>query len=126
MNRLLLIALGAALGANARYLVGLWTINRFGVSFPYGTLIVNVSGSFVLGFLVALATERLPISMETRLILVVGFLGSFTTFSSFAQESLTLLRDYSLEHGLLNLLANVVLGLLAAVLGSHLGRAIEW
>ncbi|MCP5098141.1 MAG: fluoride efflux transporter CrcB [Chloroflexi bacterium] len=124
MNRYIFIAIGAALGANARYLVGVWAGNRFGADFPYGTLIVNITGSFILGFLVTLAAGRLQISPEMRLLLAVGFLGSFTTFSSYAVESLTLWQDNSFWIGLRNILLNNGVGLLCALLGVFLARRL--
>ncbi|MBK8985069.1 MAG: fluoride efflux transporter CrcB [Chloroflexi bacterium] len=122
MNRFLFIALGAAFGANARYLIGLWAGNRLGADFPYGTLIVNISGSFVLGFLLTLGTGRLQLSPEARLLLAVGFLGSFTTFSSYAVESLTLWREAGFWRSLLNVAANNLVGLVAVALGVTLAR----
>ena len=124
MTRFLFIALGAALGANARYLVGLWAAGRFGAHFPYGTLIVNIVGSLLLGFVVVLATERLVMSPETRLLLTVGFLGSFTTFSSYAVESLSLLRDTGLWTALVNVFTNNLLALGAALAGAYLARVV--
>lgn len=125
MNRYLLIAIGAALGANARYLVSVSAGNRFGADFPYGTFIVNVTGSFILGFLLTLGTGRLQLSPEARLLLAVGFLGSFTTFSSYTVESLNLLRDAGLWPGLLNIVGNNVVGLLCALLGAMLARWLQ-
>lgn len=125
LNRYLLIAIGAALGANARYLVAVWAANRLGVDFPYGTLLANVSGSFVLGFLLSLATERLSLSPEMRLLLAVGFLGSFTTFSSYAVESMNLWRDAGLWRSLLNVAGNNLVGLFAAILGAVLARWLQ-
>ena len=125
MNRYLLIAIGAALGANARYLVAVWAANRFGADFPYGTLLANISGSFILGFLFSLATERLSLSPEMRLLLAVGFLGSFTTFSSYAVESMNLWRDAGLWRGLLNIAGNNLVGLLAALLGAAVARWVQ-
>jgi CrcB protein len=124
VNRFLFIAIGAALGANARYLIGLWAANRLGAAFPYGTLIVNITGSFLLGFVITLTTERLTIVPEARLLLAVGFLGSYTTFSSFTVESLGLLRDSGLWPGLINILANNMIGLICAALGVYLARLI--
>lgn len=124
MNRYLLIAVGAAVGANARYLIGLWAGNRLGADFPYGTLIVNISGSFVLGFLLSLGAERLALSPEARLLLAVGFLGSFTTFSSYTVESLNLWRSAGLTRSLLNIAANNLVGLTAAFVGAAAGRWI--
>ena len=117
MNRYLLISLGAILGANARYLVGLWAAERLGAGFPYGTLLVNVSGSFVLGFLIAALDGRLPLPSDLRFFLGVGFLGAFTTFSSFTVETLLLTREAGLGPGIVNFLANNVSGLAAALLG---------
>ena len=125
MNRYLLIAVGAALGANARYLVGAWAGNYLGADFPYGTLIVNIIGSFVLGFLLTLGTEQLQLSPEARLLLAVGFLGSFTTFSSYAVESLNLWRDAGIWRGLLNIVGNNLVGLFSAVLGTVLARWLQ-
>ena len=125
MNRYLLIAIGAALGANARYLVGVWAGNRLGADFPYGTFMVNTVGSFVLGFLLALGIERLQLSPEARLLLVVGFLGSFTTFSSYTVESLNLWREAGLWPSLLNIAGNNLVGLFCAVLGAALARWVQ-
>ena len=120
MNRFLLISLGAILGANARYLVGLWAAERLGAGFPYGTLLVNVSGSFVLGFLIAALDGRLPLPSDLRFFLGVGFLGAFTTFSSFTVETLLLSREAGLGPGIVNFLANNMIGLAAALLGFSL------
>jgi len=125
LNRYLLIAIGAALGANARYLVGVWAGNRLGADFPYGTFMVNTAGSFVLGFLLALGIERLQLSPEARLLLVVGFLGSFTTFSSYTVESLNLWREAGLWPSLLNIAGNNLVGLFCAVLGAALARWVQ-
>jgi CrcB protein len=125
LNRYLLIAIGAALGANARYLVGVWAGNRLGADFPYGTLIANITGSFALGFLLALGMERVQLSPEARLLLAVGFLGSFTTFSSYTVESVGLWRDAGLWSSLLNVAGNNLVGLLATVLGAALANWLQ-
>lgn len=125
MNRFLLIAIGAALGANARYLVGVWAGNRFGAGFPYGTLIVNVTGSLLLGFLVTAATDRLSLSPDMRLLLAVGFFGSYTTFSSYAVESLALWQSSGFWPAARNILLNNVVGLVFALLGVYLARLIR-
>lgn len=125
MNRFLFVAIGAALGANARYMIGLWAAGRLGAHFPYGTLIVNVFGSFLLGLVVILTTERLALSPETRLLLTVGFLGSFTTFSSFAVESVALSRDSGFWPAIINIMGNNFLALSAALIGAYIGRVIS-
>ena len=125
MSRFIFIAVGAALGANARYLVGSWAGQRFGASFPYGTLLVNISGSLLLGFLLTLGTERLSISPELRLMLAVGFLGSYTTFSSYTVESINLLGSSGLSSAILNIIGNNLIGLLCALAGAQLARMLR-
>jgi CrcB protein len=124
VNRYLLISLGAVLGANARYLIGVWSVQRFSAGFPAGTLLVNVTGSFVLGFLLTALDGRLPLPSDLRFFLGVGFLGAYTTFSSFSVETLILLREGNTVFGIANILANNVAGLTAALLGFFLARWI--
>lgn len=124
MYRYLLISIGAILGANSRYLVGLWAAARFGAGFPYGTLFVNLTGSFVLGFLYTAAGGRLPVSSDVRLLVGVGFIASYTTFSSFAFESMTLFQNGNWPTALLNIGINNLGGLAAVVLGFWLARLI--
>lgn len=125
MSQFLFVAVGAALGANARYLIGLWASSRIGADFPYGTMIVNIVGSLLLGFVVTLGSERITLSPQTRLLITVGFLGSFTTFSSFAVESTMLLREGGWWGALLNVFGNNLIGLLAVLLGIFAARAIS-
>lgn len=122
MQQTLLLSLGAVLGANARYWVGVWAGARLGTAFPYGTLLVNVTGCFLIGLLNGLGESRNAISPEARIFLAVGFLGAYTTFSSFGFESINLLRAGSLGAGLLNMVGNLAAGLLAVVLGLYAGR----
>jgi fluoride exporter len=125
LNHFLLITLGAIIGANARYLLVVWAANRLGVTFPCGTLLVKVSGSLILGFVLFLTTERLSISPEIRLFLTVGVLGSYTTFSTFSVETINLLHGGSMWHGLLNIAGNNILGIVAALIGAQLARFIQ-
>ncbi len=125
LQNMLWVALGAALGANTRYWLGVWLGHRLGLAFPYGTFLVNVTGSFLLAFLLALTTEQFPLSRELRLLLVVGFLGSYTTFSSLAVESLNLWRHSGALSALANVLGNNLLGLLAALMGLLLAQGIS-
>lgn len=122
LNHTLWIAAGAALGANARYLISLWATARLGPAFPYATWIVNTTGSFALGFLLALIAARVPISTELRLLLAIGFLGSFTTFSTYAVESIALLQTRPAWVGLLNILGTNLACLLFVLLGMFLAR----
>ncbi len=118
----LVISVGAVLGANLRYAVGLLAVERFGAGFPYGTLFINVSGSLVIGFFLALALERLTIPPLWRLFFVTGFLGSYTTFSSYTFEAAALLREGAYGSGLLYLLGSVAGGLAAVLLGIALAE----
>lgn len=127
--QLLYVFIGGGLGAICRYLATSAIGARFGLMFPFGTLCVNTLGSFlmalVLGFLLPLAksTHMLPESL--RLLLTVGFLGGFTTFSSFSMETLTLIRGGSLFLALANVGANVLLGLGAALMGLYIASSVQ-
>ena len=124
METFLLISTGAIMGANLRYWVGGWAAERFGASFPYGNLIINLTGSFVLGFFITLATDRLLLDPRWRVLVAIGFLGSYTTFSSYTFESMNLILDNQWLPGLLNLFGSAVLGGLAVFLGIFLARSI--
>lgn len=125
MLRLGLVLLGGALGSAARYLTVLWMAARLGPTFPWGTLTVNVAGSFLIGVIATLADERGSIGPQARVLLVVGFLGGFTTFSSFSLETLRLAEGQELLHALWNLLGNLALGGAAVVLGVAGARLLE-
>ena len=122
--KLLWIGLGGFLGANLRYLVQTWSAARWGSSFPYGTLIANVTGSLILGFIVTLATQRVALSPNWRLFLTVGVLGGYTTFSSFTVETLALIETGRWTASGVYLVGSVLLGLAGAYLGIILARAI--
>jgi CrcB protein len=124
MENFLIISLGAIIGANLRYWVGGWAVEQFGASFPYGNLIINLSGSFILGVFMTLATERFLIDPRWRLFFAIGLLGSYTTFSSYTYESLTLIMNGQWLLGLLNLFGSALLGGLAVAGGIYLGRII--
>lgn len=117
------VALGGAIGASARYLVGGWIGAWLGSEFPWGTLFANVSGSFLIG-VVLILVEGGAIPAEARLFLAVGVLGGYTTFSTFSYESLTLLTDGRVFLMLLNTLGQVTLGLVFVYLGIVVGRII--
>ena len=121
MSKIIAIALGAAIGANARYWVGEWSAIRFGTTFPYGTLLVNIIGSFLMGLIVAILL-RWQGNPHTRLFLAVGFLGSFTTFSSFSIETLLLFEQGRFSLALTNILTNNTIGLTLAFTGYRLGQ----
>jgi len=118
----LLVLVGGGTGALVRYAAGSAIMARFGGRFPLGTLMINVSGSFSIGFLMTLLTERFQLDPAWRLLLVIGFLGGYTTFSSFEWETFTAMRDGQFFSGMLNVVSSVILGYAAVWLGSLLGR----
>ena len=122
MSIYIAIAVGGSVGAVSRYWVSTTTYQWLGVAFPYGTLLVNVLGSLAMGFLSVLLVYRFQVSEEVRIGLLSGFLGSFTTFSTFAIDTLELGMDDSLSKALIYILSSVlfcVLGALAGLLAAR-------
>jgi len=124
MQELLLLAAAGALGTISRYALGGFTHKLLGQNFPYGTLAVNVAGCFLIGFLMHLGLSTTLLSRTARMALTIGFLGAFTTFSSFSYETIRLIEQGLWQGALLNISANLILGLLATFGGLSLGRAI--
>jgi fluoride exporter len=120
--RYLLVLIGGGTGALTRYVAASAIMTRFGGKFPLGTLAINVTGSFLIGFLMTMLTERFQLDPQWRLLLVVGFLGGYTTFSSFEWETFTAVRDGALWAGMLNIVSSVVVGYIAVWLGVMLAR----
>jgi CrcB protein len=118
------IAVAGAAGALVRYGLGGWIANRYPGSFPIETLVINVSGSLVLGFLFVLLTERFLPHPALRISLTVGFLGAYTTFSTFSLETFRLIEDGAVGLAALNVVASIIAGLVAVYLGVVAGRAI--
>jgi CrcB protein len=119
----LAISLGAILGANTRFILGGWVAERVGSSFPFGTLVINVSGSFLVGVVLALSLDRLVPSWF-RPFFAIGFLGSYTTFSTFSYETLALARDGALLQAGLNVAGSVALALVGVYLGAAAARML--
>jgi CrcB protein len=124
VTKYLIIGLGGFLGANCRYFVGELIAARFGAHFPYGTLIINISGSFAIGLFLALAAERFIALQSLRFLLVIGFLGAYTTFSAFSFESLALIQSKAYLAAALNLAGSVVLGIIAVTAGVAAARLL--
>ena len=123
-NDFLLISLGAIVGANARYLISRFAAKSLGPVFPYGTLFINVSGSVIVGFFVIWASERVLIDPRWRLLVVVGFCGAFTTFSSYAFETMAYFEQGQWLLLCTNILSNNVLCLLGTLAGMALARVL--
>lgn len=124
MTKYLIIGLGGFVGANLRYLVGGWVADRLGSTFPYGTLVVNASGSFLLGLILTVLTERYAAPPAIRLFFAIGVLGAYTTFSTFSYESLALLQTRAYLAGMMNMLGSLVLAMVAVMLGVIVGRLL--
>jgi fluoride exporter len=125
MNQLLAIALGGSFGAVFRFLVSSGMSQWLGREFPYGTLVVNILGSFLLGLLTeALIVQRIAIAYEYRSAILVGFIGAFTTFSTFSLETLYLIEQGSLTKALVNIFISVSACILAVWLGLLCSRAL--
>jgi len=124
VTRVALVALGGAIGSVARYGVGALAAQLLGPTFPWGTLFVNLSGSFLIALLMHVALTGTAISLEMRIFLTTGIMGGFTTYSSFNYETLALIDQRAYALASLNLAATVVGCLLAGVLGLASGRAL--
>ena len=122
LKNFLAISLAAIVGANLRYLLSRIAARQFGPVFPYGTLLINVVGSFIVGFFIIWTTERVLIDPRWRLVVVIGFCGSFTTFSSYAFETMAYFEQGQWGLMAVNILSNNLLCLGAALAGMALGR----
>jgi fluoride exporter len=122
--RLLIICLGGAIGTGARYLTSLWAASAFGVTFPAGTLIVNIAGSFLIGFIMQTSASTELISSDVRLMLTTGLMGGFTTYSTFNYETTNYFRAGAWGLGVVNAGATFFGCLAAGLAGLALARLI--
>jgi len=119
-----IIGAGGFVGAITRYILAVWIGQRWGRSFPLGTFIINVTGSFLIGLLMTLMSERFTENPQWRLLLVVGFLGAYTTFSTFEYETGALLKDSEWLFAGLNVIGSVFVGFIALKLGEVIAKSI--
>lgn len=124
MVRFLWICLGGAIGTGARYLLSGWTARRFGAFFPYGTLAVNLAGSFLVGGIMHAALATAQLSPDARVVIVVGVLGGFTTYSGFNYETVQYFQDGAWLFGALNIFVMVTACLAAGIAGLASARWI--
>lgn len=122
MANIIPVVIGGALGALLRYFVSTFAVKHFGTDFPYGTLIVNTIGSFLMVFFMILFFEKLNLSDSWRLFFTVGFLGALTTFSSFSYETIMFFEKGNITKGILNVALNNVFSISAGVLGFIVAR----
>jgi fluoride exporter len=124
MEKLLLVCLGGALGSGARYLVGQWSLAQFGKAFPWGTLAVNLIGSFAIALVMHASSAKPDFSMNARLFLTTGILGGFTTYSAFNQETLSYFQAGELAKALGYAAATVLACLAAGYAGLSTSRVL--
>jgi CrcB protein len=124
VSQLLWVSIAGALGSGARYLVGLWAVRALGATFPYGTLIVNLVGSFLIALILELSVTTIWINPTLRITLTTGFMGGLTTYSSFNHETLRYFDQRAWGMGALNMLATAGGCLIAGLLGLVLARRI--
>jgi fluoride exporter len=117
------IGVGGFTGAIARYVLGSYIGSRYGVRFPYGTFVINMTGSFLIGFILALLS-RTTVSPYWRYLIPIGFIGAYTTFSTFEYETLRAVQDGQVTTGLLNVALSVVVGFLAVWAGAAMGKLV--
>lgn len=124
MIKYLMVAIGGAAGAAARFWLGGYVAERMGTKFPYGTFLINCSGSFIVGLMVTLLAERTHWSPNLRYLIPIGFVGAYTTFSTFEYETLRALQDGQVVAATLNVVLSVGIGFLSVWLGVVAGKAV--
>lgn len=124
MIKPLLVGLGGFFGAISRYAVDSWASSLFGSSLPMGTIVVNISGSFLLGFLFTAFLENMTNDHHLSLIIAYGFIGAYTTYSTFMLDSLKLANTGSFYFAVLNIGASLIFGLIAVYLGAYTGKTL--
>jgi len=124
-TRYLAVAIGGMAGAMLRYYIGLSALSRTAAPFPTATFFINVTGSFIIGFFLTLATERIPFNPHLRLAVAVGFVGAYTTFSTFEYETARLVEERNFLYAFLNVVLSFVIGFAAVWGGIMAARRVE-
>lgn len=124
LSKILFVGVGGAFGAIARYLINISPLANTDGKFPLPTFVINITGSFLIGFLFVMFTERFEVSENVRLALAVGFLGAFTTFSAFELEIFLLMRERQVITAFVYLVLSVLTGFVGVLTGVALGRRV--
>jgi fluoride exporter len=124
VEKYFVVGVGGFMGSIARFWLASYVGQRMGTRFPYGTFLINVSGSFLIGVVMTVLTERTHLSPTWRYLIPIGFIGGYTTFSTFEYETLRAMQDGQLTIGLLNIVLSVVVGFLMVWAGAMVGRSI--
>jgi len=125
LQKYLFIALGGALGSVARYMVGAGVTNRLGLRFPYGTLIINISACLIIGFSLEMLNRHANINPALRYLVPIGFVGAYSTFSTFEWEIFSSLNSGAFWIAILYVATSLIFGLIAVALGAAAGRALS-
>lgn len=124
MSEIFWVALGGSIGAVSRFCIGNYTASKLGTNFPYGTLLANILGCFIIGLFMTIITEKITVNPIWRLLITVGFLGGLTTFSSFSYESIKLLQESQYILAAYNIGVNLLFSFLATIGGMFLAKII--
>src|SRR5580765_6621677 len=122
--RILSIAVGGAFGAVARYLINISPLARLFDKFPFPTFFINITGSFLIGFLLIVLTDKIEVSDNLRMAIIVGFLGAFTTFSTFEMEIFGLIRERQIVTAFAYLFLSIFIGFIGVLAGVALGKRV--
>jgi fluoride exporter len=125
MNKYWLVGIGGFLGAIARFWLGGYISNRMGTRFPYGTFVINITGSFLIGFIITILAERTYLNPTWRYVIPIGFIGAYTTFSTFEYEIFRSVQDGDFLIAGLNIGLSVILGFVAVWLGAIAGKLVS-
>ncbi len=124
MGKYFAVGVGGFVGSIARFWLAVYVGQRMGTRFPYGTFLINVSGSFLIGLVMTILTERTHLSPTYRYLIPIGFIGGYTTFSTFEYETLRAIQDGQFTIGLLNMVLSVLVGFLMVWTGAMVGKAV--